>query len=516
MIKHIALVSSLLFAGVFWGQNQKEQLQRQSAELKKEIANINSQLAKSKSESRLSVAYLEGVNKKIQLREKIYRNTQKEKKYIEDDIYLKQLEINKQKRELQTLRKNYKQVLINAYKNRDVTNKVTFILSSKSFGEAFRRVQYLRFYSDYQTKQAEKINNAAVLLQKTIDDRQKSVGEKKRLLDTQQKELLTINVEREEKEKLVEEFRKNEKQLTAELQQKKAQQKALEGQIRAIIAEEIRIAKANEEARKKVEAEKIRLAKEAAAKEKARIEAANKARAEALERERKQAEAEARKAAELAAKKLAEEKRRAEEAAKEEATAREIAKREQAAKEAAEAAEKAKIANEKLLATKAAEAELERKKEAEKKAAENKAMTNFGVTTNTNTFASNKGKLAMPVYGTISHRFGKQPHPVFKNIWEENNGIKIAVAKGTVAKCVYPGTVSSILASGDGTRTVVVKHGDYFTIYANLATTSVVKNQQISAGTPVGVVGEDFDGSYTLDFQIWNGSTPVDPLGWVN
>ncbi len=144
-------------------------------------------------------------------------------------------------------------------------------------------------------------------------------------------------------------------------------------------------------------------------------------------------------------------------------------------------------------------------------------MTNFGVTAAVgNNFAANRGRMGMPAYGTITHRFGRQPHPVFKNIVEENNGIKIAVAKGTVAKCIAPGTVSRVIASGDGLKTVIVKHGDYFTIYANLATTMVSANQQVSAGTSIGSVGEDFDGSYTLDFQIWNGSNPVDPLGWVN
>jgi septal ring factor EnvC (AmiA/AmiB activator) len=62
----------------------------------------------------------------------------------------------------------------------------------------------------------------------------------------------------------------------------------------------------------------------------------------------------------------------------------------------------------------------------------------------------------------------------------------------------------------------MLRHGNYFTIYSNLSGVSVSKGQQVSAGTPVGVVGQDFDGTYTLDFQVWNGSTPVDPLGWVS
>src|SRR5690606_4715471 len=146
-----------------------------------------------------------------------------------------------------------------------------------------------------------------------------------------------------------------------------------------------------------------------------------------------------------------------------------------------------------------------------------KAVTNYGVSSNAAcNFAANRGRMNMLAYGTITRRFGRQPHPAFKYSGEENNGITLAVSKGTGAKAIYPGTVSKVMASGGGTRTVIVKHGNYFTIYSNLSTVSVSQNQQVSAGTSIGLIAEDFDGSYTLDFQIWNGTTPVDPSGWVN
>lgn len=518
MIKKISFLIGILLFSLQYGQ-KKEQLQSQNADLKKQIAQINSDLAKTRSESKLSIAYLTNVNKKLVLREKVYTNTQKEKRFIEDDIYLRQLEINRQNKELAVLRKNYADVLVNAYKNKGVQNKVTFILSAKNMGEAIRRVQYLKEYSDYQDKKAAEISNAAAKIKNTIIQRQKSIKDKEQLLVNQQKDLTTINAERAQKEQLVADFKKNESQLTVELKQKQTQSKALEGQIRSIIAEEIRIAKAEEEARRKAEAEKIRLAKIAAEREKARIEAENRARAEALEKERLLAEAEAKRATELAAKRAAEEKKRTEEAARAEANAKDAARKVAATKASEEANERAREASNKLIAARAAEAALTKKKDDEKKAAETKAMTNYGVAPAAagNNFAENRGRLGFPVdKGQVTHRFGRQPHPVFKNIVEENNGIKISVPSGTRAKCVFPGSVSSILANSDGTKTVMVKHGNYFTIYSNLGSVSVSKGQQVSAGTPVGVVGQDFDGSYTLDFQVWSGTTPVDPLGWVS
>ena len=141
MHRKLSLFLGLLLFGFAFSQqpeNRKEQLQKQNAELKKQIANINAELAKAKGETKLSLAYLASVNQKITLREKVVNNTQKEKRFIEDDIYKRQLEINKFNRELKVLRKDYADILVKAYKNKGVQNKVTFVLSSKNLGEAIR------------------------------------------------------------------------------------------------------------------------------------------------------------------------------------------------------------------------------------------------------------------------------------------------------------------------------------------------------------------------------------------
>ena len=516
MHRKIIIFIGLLFISHFSAQ-KKEQLQEQNADLKKQISSINANLAKTQNQSKLSVAYLNGVNQKIQLREKVYTNTQKEKRLIEDDIYLRQLEINRQNRELVVLRKNYAEVLVNAYKNKGVQNKVTFILSAKNLGEALRRVQYLKQYSDYQDKKAAEITDAAVKLKTSITSRQKSMNEKETLLSNQEKDLQTINVERQQKEKLLADFKANETQLTAELKQKQIQSKVIEGKIRTIINEEIKLAKAKAEIEKKAEAERVRLAKIAADKEKARIDAENKAKADALEKERKAAELVAKRATDLATKKAEDERKRNLEASKADASTRDEERKIAAAKDAANASNAAKIAENKAAEARAAEAALEKSKNDAKKVAETKANTSYGVNTNlaANNFSANRGKISMPVRGTITHRFGRQQHPVFKNIVEDNIGIKIAVSPGTKAQCVYPGVVSGITVDGS-LKTVIVKHGDYFTVYSNLSSVSVSQNQQVAAGTIMGQVGTDFDGTNTLDFQIWNGNTPVDPLGWIS
>lgn len=519
MRKRLGFFIGILFFTVASGQTaqRKEQLQKQNAELKKQIADINKNLAKTKSEAKLSIAYLNEVNKKIGLREKVYNNTQKEKRFIEDDIYLKQLEINRQRRELAVLRKNYGDVLVKAYKNKGVQNKVTFILSSKNLGEALRRVQYLKNYSDYQEKKSAEILGAATLLEKTIAAQEKSVSEKEKLLNNQKTELLTIEAERKQKEILLNEFKKNEAKLTSEIKQKQQESKAIEQKIRAIIAEEIKIAKAKEEAERKEKEEKLRLAKIAAEKEKARIEAENKARLEAAAEAKRKAEAEAKRLADIEKKKVEDARIKAENAAKIDATAKEAARKITADKEAAEATARAKAAADKAAEARANEEALAKKNEEAKKAAEAKTMTNFGVGKAVGSnFAENRGRMGFPVdRGNITHYFGRRPHPVFKHIIEDNIGIKISVAPGTQAKCVFPGEVSRIFVT-DGSKNVMVRHGSYFTVYSNLQTVNVSQGQKVSAGSVIGTIAPDYDGSHTLDFQVWQGENALDPMNWIS
>ena len=157
--KLIVLVGLLFFTYGFSQEGRKEQLQKQNADLKKQIAVINGELAKARGEAKLSIAYLNNVNQKIILREKVVNNTQKEKRFIEDDIFKRQLEINKYNRELKVLRKDYADILVKAYKNKGVQNKVTFILSSQDLGQALRGVQYIQQYDDCQDNHANQASD---------------------------------------------------------------------------------------------------------------------------------------------------------------------------------------------------------------------------------------------------------------------------------------------------------------------------------------------------------------------
>jgi len=397
-----------IFAWTFVFSQDKESLQKQNIDLKKEIDMLNADLTKYKKNISHSVANLRRVDRMMNLRRKLYKNTNWEKIIIERDIARRQSEIVRYKHYLDNLRKDYAEILIRAYKNSRLQNKMLFILSSKDIGEGFRRVQYLKQYADFQKKKSDEILEKTQQIEEAIALREKAKKEKESIILKQQKELKNIQNEKRQREALVAESRKNQSRITKQIKQKQNESKKLEQRIKKIIETEIQIAKKKEEERQK---------------------ARMKAKASSGD-------------------------------------------------------------NVKLL--------------------EGSADYNIPG----GNFADNRGKLPSPVKGEVTHKFGRHPHPMFKNIWEENSGIKISVSQSVDAKAVFPGVVSKILYLG-GSKTVMVKHNTYFTVYSNLSSVSVTQNQTISAGTSIGKIGLDLDGAHTLDFQIWKGNTPIDPLKWI-
>ncbi len=94
-------------------------------------------------------------------------------------------------------------------------------------------------------------------------------------------------------------------------------------------------------------------------------------------------------------------------------------------------------------------------------------------------FERNKGKLPFPVKGIIASSFGKHTHSVLKNVKIYNDGIEIATSVGAKAKSVHPGVVSQVLKIPGANNAVIVKHGEYYTVYSNLADVYVRKGDKL-------------------------------------
>lgn len=134
-----------------------------------------------------------------------------------------------------------------------------------------------------------------------------------------------------------------------------------------------------------------------------------------------------------------------------------------------------------------------------------------------NDFAANQGKLPWPVEkGFISGTFGEHPHPVLRNVKERNDGINIRTAKESAVKAIFRGEVTAVVNIPGMQRAVIVRHGQYLTVYAHLATVNVNKGDKVTTGQVLGTVYFDEDENKAeVHLQLWKGTTKVDPQQWI-
>ena len=127
-------------------------------------------------------------------------------------------------------------------------------------------------------------------------------------------------------------------------------------------------------------------------------------------------------------------------------------------------------------------------------------------------FAKNKGKLPWPVnQGIISEKFGINSDPVYKQIKMPNNGINITTLRDADVRAVFNGVVSEIILIPGFNNTVIVRHGNFLTVYANLVNIVVKKGQKVSTKQTIGKVAYDTEKGSILNFQLWIIKTKQDP-----
>ncbi len=134
-----------------------------------------------------------------------------------------------------------------------------------------------------------------------------------------------------------------------------------------------------------------------------------------------------------------------------------------------------------------------------------------------NNFKANKGRLPWPVEkGAITLGYGNQPHPVFKNLIIHNSGIEITTEQGANARAVFSGEVAQVQMVSPIKRAVIVKHGDFFTVYQNLSSVSVQEGDKVTAKQTLGKIRTDNEGKTVLKFVIMQNTTDTNPSSWLN
>lgn len=132
-------------------------------------------------------------------------------------------------------------------------------------------------------------------------------------------------------------------------------------------------------------------------------------------------------------------------------------------------------------------------------------------------FAEQRGKLISPIYhGVIVGHYGRRKHPLFQDVIINNNGIDIKGQYNSVVRNVYHGEVVSIFTIPGFNNAVMVKHGNYYTTYSNIAKVYVKKGQRLKIGGQIGTIGRDTNaGGHLLHFEIWHNKNKENPANWI-
>lgn len=132
-------------------------------------------------------------------------------------------------------------------------------------------------------------------------------------------------------------------------------------------------------------------------------------------------------------------------------------------------------------------------------------------------FRQNRGHLPWPVQnGYISRRYGRQKHPTLANIEIDNKGIDIRTEERAPVKAVYDGIVSGIQYVPGHENTVIVQHGDFYTVYSNLNEVNLSKGARVKAGQVIGRVNTNpISNAAELHFEVWHQTQRLDPSKWL-
>ena len=420
-VRMLFLAGVLLLSVQGFAQSGKSstQLKKDKQKIENEIANTQKLLKKTESNQKAAVQQAALLRQQIQNREKIITNLNSQIIQMEDEQEQNQQEISQLEKRLSYMKADYAQVVYNAYRNRRLMDKVTFILAADDFSQMFRRLRYYTIFSRNVREQSERIIKTTEELTKKNEEIVVLKNDKLNTLSSKEQEIKSLEVDRRKKTQNAEKLKKESKKLNDELKKKQQQRKEIDAAIQRAVKEEI--ARANAEREKK-----------------------------------------------------------------------------------------AKASSGKSSSTSGST-----KPSTTTKSSATISLTPEEQNLNTS-FINNKGRLPWPVAkGAKVSDFGSYPHPDVPSVQIENHGIDIMVEAGTPARAVFEGVVTGVM-NIMGTTVVMVRHGEYLTVYQNLSSASVKKGDKVSTKQTIGTVAKNSSSNtYELHFEIWKNDKYVNPNAWL-
>ena len=434
------LIYIVLISSIALNAQTKEELQRQKVLLQDQIDLANTLLKKTQNNRNASITELQTLNQKIDSREKLIVNMSRQLRGIDRETAAKEGEIQTLEIRIDSLKSDYAKLIQLAQYNLQPTDQVMFILSSNSFAQAAKRLQYFKDMTRYREQQVAQIHVAQENLAREKKALIAKKIEKTAIQQAQKEAKIALLADAQDQQKTVATLQSRESDLKKDINTKQREAQQLEKQIKRIIAEEMRKAKERAE----------RTALEMEAKELGLVRGkdfssrtSNKAITQLIDKARK---------------------------------AKGMDTRDDGPAFAM--------------------------------TPEARALAN--------NFASNKGALPWPVErGIITGKFGKHPHPVVKGIIVDNPHIEITTEDNAIVRACFEGEVSSVVPIPGANVMVLIRHGNYFTVYSNLVTVQVKAGDNISLKQPIGTAFTDEEGKTMVQFGLWRDANIQDPYPWL-
>ncbi len=446
----------ILLVGItpVYAQKKSDKLKDQERELKKKIKETNELLSEKKNKERLTLIELAIVNEQLEAQEELIGNMTNQVRRLNQDIAENKSVVESLKLDMVKMKKQYGKMLMYAYKHRNKSHLLLYIFSSKNFNQAFSRVKYVKQFSEYKAEKLKMIRNAQTTLEKKLKKLENKKAEKEGLVIKQTEEKEIYHKNKEQQQVALKEMKKQEAELTKELKKVLQQQTNLQEKINQAIKEE----------EDKDEVDRL------VAKGDKEIKKENYDKA--------------------------------------------ITYYESALKV--------------LPKDKTAKSKLEGAKELKKKNAGKTPVKTIpdkdpvdlddnpeGSIESTN-FENNKGKLPWPVEkGSITQSFGKNAHPTVPGIFTNNNGVEVGTSSGAKVRAVFEGKVSKVLVIDGGGKAVIINHGVYRTVYANLKDANVKEGDKVSIKQNIGTLNPGDDNLSELHFEVRFGKERQNPYEWL-
>ncbi len=245
----------------------REELERQRQELKREIEQTEKLLNNNKVQTKENLLGLTLITKKVNLQDRVIDNINRDLRMLDNNMVTMQKDVRRYDKLLDTLKQEYAKSMVYAYKNRSNYDFLNFIFSSANFNDAIKRISYLKSYRTYREMQGQNILRTQELRKTKISDLSGVKQKKSATLQVQSKEMLALETQKREKDRIVSELKKQGKQLNNQIAAKQKQMQKVNKAIAAAIkkaqddARKEALAKAAEEERKRKAAEKEALKK---------------------------------------------------------------------------------------------------------------------------------------------------------------------------------------------------------------------------------------------------------------